>query len=416
MSRERIPPIWILALPWLTFGMLTGFIIVTLPQLLAPQGNSGGRIAIAVAVILSPMFWNFVFAPLIDVGFQRRTYALFFGVLAVAVTALTVIHHAAIGQVEIMMLGAFLSGCMFQSAIGGWVGSLVEKEQDSPLGAWSTIYNICGGGAGILISGSATRNLLPGPAAALIFATFLAPLLVIPWVPTVPPGATRVHESVGRFSRDLVALLKRSDVVVALCLFALPSASFALSNTLGSWSGAFHATPAFVSRISGVGLILGGIVGCALVPLMARRLPLRPLYLAIGCVGALFTLSLLLLPRVSTTFALAFVGETFFSSAAIATGAAVIFEVIGPGNSLAATTYALLIAAMNLPIDYMEFIDARGYDWRGIGGAFVTDALISGSACALLAVVFRRRLLPARRVRSGAQERAAGRQVRGSAD
>ena len=397
MNRQRIPPIWILALPWLTFGMLTGFIIVTLPQLLAPRGVTGGRIAVAVAVILSPMFWNFIFAPLIDVGFKRRTYALVFGVLAVAVTALTVMYPVGIGQVEVMMLGAFLSGCMFQSAIGGWMGSLVEKDQDSPLGAWSTIYNICGGGAGILISGAATRDLPPGPAAALIFATFLAPLLVFPWVPALPPEGSRVHESVGRFKRDLVALLGRSDVVVALCLFALPSASFALSNTLGSWSGTFHAAPAFVSRISGAGLILGGVAGCALVPFAARRLPLRPLYLAIGCVGAVFTLSLLLLPRVSTTFAVAFVGETFFSSAAIATAAAVIFEVIGPGNALAATTYALLIAAMNLPIDYMEFIDARGYDWSGITGAFITDALISGGACVLLAVVFRRRLLPARR-------------------
>ena len=399
-----MPPIWILALPWLTFGMLTGFIIVTLPQLLAPRGVTGGRIAIAVAIILSPMFWNFIFAPLIDVGFKRRTYALFFAGVAVAVTALTVMYPAGLGQVEVMMLGAFLSGCMFQSAIGGWMGSLVEKEQDSSLCAWSTIYNICGGGAGILISGSATRDLSPGPAAALIFATFLAPLVVIPWIPALSPERSRVHESVGRFTRDLVVLLGRSDVIVALCLFALPSASFALSNTLGSWSGAFHAAPAFVSRIRGTGLIFGGVAGCALVPLAAKRLALRPLYLAIGCAGAVFTLSLLLLPRVATTFAVAFVGETFFSSAAIATAAAVIFEVIGPGNALAATTYALLIAAMNLPIDYMEFVDARGYDWSGITGAFITDALVSGSACVLLAVVFRRRLLPVRRAPLPAQK------------
>jgi PAT family beta-lactamase induction signal transducer AmpG len=59
---------------------------------------------------------------------------------------------------------------------------------------------------------------------------------------------------------------------------------------------------------------------------------------------------------------------------------------------------------MNLPIDYMEFIDARGYEWRGITGAFVTDALISGSACVLLAGVFRRRLLPARRAAGVARE------------
>ncbi len=58
MNRDRVPPVWVLALPWLTFGMLTGFIIVTLPQLLVSDGLSNARIAVVVAIVLSPMFWN----------------------------------------------------------------------------------------------------------------------------------------------------------------------------------------------------------------------------------------------------------------------------------------------------------------------------------------------------------------------
>ncbi len=78
-----------------------------------------------------------------------------------------------------------------------------------------------------------------------------------------------------------------------------------------------------------------------------------------------------------------------------ATAFAITFEVIGPGNPLAATTFALLNAAMCLPIDYMQIVDARGYDWRGITGAFLADALISAAACVLLAIVLRRQLFPA---------------------
>lgn len=50
---------------------------------------------------------------------------------------------------------------------------------------------------------------------------------------------------------------------------------------------------------------------------------------------------------------------------------------------------------MNLPIDYMEVADARGYDWHGLTGAFLTDALISAAACILLALALRRQLFPA---------------------
>ncbi len=191
-----------------------------------------------------------------------------------------------------------------------------------------------------------------------------------------------------RFAREVGSLFKNGEVLVALALFALPSGSFALTNALGAWSDSFHAPASLVSLISGLGIILGSIVGCALVPPLARRVSLRPLYLSIGIVGAAFTASMLLAPRVPWTFGLAFVGENFFQAAAVAACMAIIFEVIGPANPLAATIFAVLAAAQSLPVDYMEFVDARGYHSNGITGAFLTDALISGSVCVLLAMGF----------------------------
>ena len=395
VSTQRIPALWILSVPFLTYGMVGGFIIVTLPLMLVPQGVTGGRIAVAVAVVLSPMFWNFVFAPCLDVWFRRRTYALIFGALAAATTAFTVIHHASLVEVETVMGGSFLAVSLFGAAVGGWIGSIVEKEQDSRLGAWCTIYNICGDGIGILISGYATQHLAPTAAAALVFAAFLAPLLVLPMIPAPPPDKVLASESFRRFVREVIVIVKRRETLVALALFVLPSASFALSNTLGGWSGNFHATPSFVSVASGVGLIVGALAGCSLVPPIARKVPLRLLYLAIGLIGAAFTLAVLLLPRISVTYGIAFLGENLFQAAGFATALAIIFELIGPGNPLAATTFALLTAAMNLPIDYMEVIDAQGYDWHGIAGAFLADALVSAAACIVLAIILRRQLFPA---------------------
>jgi PAT family beta-lactamase induction signal transducer AmpG len=366
--------------------MMGGFIVVTLPQMLVAQGIPGDRAAISVAIIFSPLFWSFVLAPILDVGFRRRAYALVFGVAAVTASAVTVIYHAALVEVETVMLIGFLCCCMFQSAVGGWAGSLIEKGRDSVLGAWSGIYSVGGSGVGILVSDYATQHFSRTAAAAFIFAAFLSPLLVFPVIPAPRPAKVPAAASFSRFAREVILLFRNREVLMALALFALPSASFALTNALGSWSESFHATPSLVSVISGVGIILGSIAGCALVPPLAERLPLRPLYLSIGLVGAAFTVGLLFVPHVPWTFGLAFMGENFFQSAAAATALAIIFEVIGPGNPLAATTFALLCAAVDLPIDYMELVDARAYHWHGITGAFLADALISGSACCLLAV------------------------------
>lgn len=385
--------------------MVGGFVVVTLPQMLVAQGIPGDRAAICVAVIFSPVFWSFVLAPILDVRFRRQTYALVFGAAGIAAIAVTVVHHASLGEVETVMLVGFLCSCLFQSACGGWAGSLIGKGHDSVLGAWSGMFSVGGSGVGVLVSGYAVQYFSRTAAAGIICAAFLAPLAVFPLIPAPPPAKVLASTTFSRFAREVISLLRNREVLVALPMFALPSASFALTNTLGAWSDSFHAAPSLVSLISGGGIILGSITGCALVPTLARRVALRPLYLSIGLVGAAFTLGLLLAPRGSATFGLAFVGENFFQSAAAATGLAIIFDVIGPGNPLAATTFALLCAALTLPVDYMEFVDARGYRWDGITGAFLADALISGSACTLLAIVFRRRLF--RRRHTGLKASAA---------
>ena len=372
--------------------MTAGFVIVTLPQMLAEQGLSGSRIPVAVALISSPSFFSFLLAPFLDVRFRRRTYATVFGVLAAAATSWVVLEHSSAAEVETVMFVGFLCLMLFTSAQAGWAGSLIERAQASALGAWGTAYNIAGGGTGILLSGYASERFSPTTAAACLFPLLLAPLLVFPLIPAPAPDAALARESFSRFIREVASLFRRSEVLVALALFILPSGSFALTNVLGGWGKDFHAAAALVSFLGGMGSMLAGIIGCSLMPVLARKLPLRPLYLSIGLLGAAFTLSLLLLPHVPWTYGLAFIGENIWQSAAIATAMAIIFEVIGPGNPLAATIFSVLGASGNLPIFYMELIDGRGFHWLGVDGAFICDAVVSGAACLVLAVVLRRKL------------------------
>ncbi len=61
----------------------------------------------------------------------------------------------------------------------------------------------------------------------------------------------------------------------------------------------------------------------------------------------------------------------------------IVFEVIGPDNPLAATTFSFLTAATNIPVTYMMVADGHGYSARGIAGSFGLDASISIGACFL---------------------------------
>jgi PAT family beta-lactamase induction signal transducer AmpG len=156
---------------------------------------------------------------------------------------------------------------------------------------------------------------------------------------------------------------------------------------LGGLGNDFHAAPRVVSLLGGSGVVVAGICGSLLLPILAKRMSLRPLYLTIGAVGGVFTLGLILLRRTPGSFALALIGENIFQSLAITCSIAIVFEITGRDNPLAATTFAILSAAYAFAIVYMPVVDGWGYGLRGVAGAFAVDAGIGIAACLMMGLL-----------------------------
>jgi PAT family beta-lactamase induction signal transducer AmpG len=395
-GAQAHPPIWVMGLTNALFGMMGGFAVVTLPQLLAAEGIPGGHIAAITATIISPGFWAFVLSPMLDVRLRRRTYALIFGATAALAAAFTVLHHGRVAMVELVMLIGYLSAALYQGAVGGWMGSLISHEEDSRLGTWFSVANIGSSGLIIVAGGSLILHAPRALAAAFTLIAMLVPTVLFLFIPAPLPDKVLASESFGRFGRSILDLLRRREVLIGLALFILPSASFALTNVLGGIGKDYHASATTVSLFAGTGSIVAGLGGSFLVPRLARRIELRRLYLLIGIVGAVFTLAALLLPRAPWTFGVVFTGEIIFQALAFTAAFGIAFQIIGPGNPLAATIFTVLIAALNLPIVYSGMLDGWGYDRGGLAGSFVMDAGVRLVSCILLAIVLRRWLFAPR--------------------
>ena len=154
----------------------------------------------------------------------------------------------------------------------------------------------------------------------------LLPLPIILFVCSPASERRRLHESFSRFGRELMLLPRRSDVRRMFLLLILPCASFALTNTLGGLGADYRASEKLIAAIAGIGVTLAGIFGSLTVPVLSRRAPLLWLYLGIGVVGGLSTLSLLFLPHSPMIFTFAFVAQNIWQSAALATGNALILS------------------------------------------------------------------------------------------
>jgi PAT family beta-lactamase induction signal transducer AmpG len=386
---KRIAPVWLMGLTNATFGMYGGMVAISLPEILAEQHIPEARIAVITAMALSPAFWVFLLSPILDVRFTRRFYSIASTLLAAIFLALGLYNVHRLPYLEAFLTLGFLSASITQNALGGWLSTAIHHNEESRLSAWFNVANIGGGGIIATFTLTLLHRLPLVLAASLLGACLLLPMAIYPFVPITAPDARLARESFAAFFRDVLALVKRREVLIALALFLAPSASFALTNILGGLGNDFHASARVLALSGGVGVAVAGVFGSLIFPLLARRMSLRPLYLAIGIVGASFTLSLLLLPRTPTVFAISLIGENIFQALAFTGSFAIGFETIGQNNPLAATTFSVLSAATNLPVDYMQIIDGRAYSWRGVTGTFLADALIGILACTLLLLMLK---------------------------
>lgn len=374
----------------LSVGLTSGIAFFVMPQALAAQHVSEATISGITAAAMSSNFWPFVFGPMLDIWFSRRLYATIFAVLAsiLVFVAIMNMHHPVVLAVALIVGVAAAMLCT--TALCGWLSTVCHHEDKEKLSAWVNIAVISGTGVTSVLGGELIRHLPVWLAACLLGAAVFLPATMFLFIPSAGPDGRLAGESFAQFGREVLALLGRREVLIALLVLLSPCSSFALTNLLGGLGGDFHASARIVSLAGGVGAFFPGLIGCLLFSIIANRQSLLLLYLANGVLGSLFTLSLILLPHRPSTFTVALIGEYLFQAIAFSTQVGIMFETIGENNPLAATTFTLLSAATYVPITYMMLIDGRGYSIGGIAGSLEIDAVISIASCLLTGLLLYR--------------------------
>ena len=371
----------------LSYGLYGGVVAFAVPQILGDRNFPEAAIAGLTAVAFSPGFWAFLFSPGLDVRFSRRWYAVALAIVASLTLVVAFLNLDHLALLETVLTVGFFAIYLYQSALGGWLSSITSGEEEKTVSVWMTIGNVGGFGAMAICCNQLARHLSPLTVALVLGVSILVPTLAFPFMQAPSPDRRLARESFSQFFADLVTLVKRREVLVAIVLFAAPAGTFSLTNFLGGRGSDFHASPGFVGLVGGIGVSAGGIVGCLVFPALSRLMPLRPLYLSVGFVGALCTFGLMLLPHTPTSYAIVLIAENLFQSLAITTSIAVTFEAIGRGNPLASTTFCFITSAYSVPISYMLYVDAFGFDRGGISGSLAIDALTGTVASALLGLM-----------------------------
>ena len=385
---RRNLPIWLLGLTNAPLGLTGAVGLLIAPQVLASRHVPETTIANVTTLGLVGTFCFFLIAPVLDVQFTRRTYAIAMSILAAIVTFVAVMSFSNVGLLGIWLFLALLTANLNQAAVGGWFGSVLPKGDDAKLGAWFTIANSGGFGITSILGIALVHHQPLWVAASTLAAMNLLPLPIIFWVHPPVGDRSRLHESFGRFGRELLQLPRRTEVRRMFLLLVLPCASFALTNTLGGLGADYGASEKLIAAIAGFGITVAGVLGSLSVPILSRRAPLLSVYLGIGFVGGLSTVSMIALPHTPFVYTAAFVAQNIWQSAALSTGNALILSTISKNDPVASTQFAVLCAAMSAPITYMQWFDGQAYGACGLTGMYLTDGGLDLLACSVMTALF----------------------------
>jgi PAT family beta-lactamase induction signal transducer AmpG len=388
----------VLGLAILCSGSLAGVAGITIPQLLAAHGVPELQIASISGLSFLPGTFNFLLAPILDVGLSRRTYATILALGLAALTALSLNLLGNLGALAVVMFLANICYYLYAPAIAGWFGQLLTREDEPVLGAWMSAAGVAGFGGSSAVAILLLRGLPYEVGVAVICVVGLAPLSLFFFVPHEPTPTLSFRDSFGPVTRNVARIVRDRHIWRMMALFAVPCTTFSLTNTLSGVGRDFHASEAFVGLIGGVGTTLGGVFGALIVPSLAKRIPPMALYIGVGLLGAFFTLGLLVPARTPLLFAVAMVGENVFQSAGFSLVYTLALLSIAKGSPIASTQYALINAASIVPIVYMPMLDGLGYDRGGLAGNLGVDAGLSLVACAMMALLFAKPWLSTLRV------------------
>jgi MFS family permease len=390
-NPRQWPTPWVFSLLILPLGIVVvGFNFTALPLLLAQRGVPVDRIASISSVINLPGVIGFLFAPVVDIKFRRRTW-LALATFGTAVS--TCLYFPLIGtsHLTLMTMLIIVGGLvvfLVAAACGGLIVKLLSESGQSKSAAWMMAGQQGGGALGAAVILWLAARLPIGAVGAWIAILVALPGLLAFTIPEPPPEASPwFHSRLGQIGRELVAVIRAPERRWSTVLLLAPGATGAAQSLLPAVATHYGVGASGVMWMNGVagGLLLAlGSLSGALIPAEWDR---RLTYAAAGLTNAVAAIVLLSSNRpvvylVGTGFYLVTEGLCWARSIAL------MVEIVGADTRDASTLYSVLNAIVTIPLLYMIKLDGLGFSSFGTQGLLWTDAAANVLVFVVVGLVF----------------------------
>jgi len=374
----------------LPLGISVGFKFTPLPFLLAQAGVPVYQIATIASIVHLPAVLAFLWAPLVDCGFRRRTWLLL-GALGTSLglwIALPLIGAVHLKLLTALILAAGVADSLVMAACGGLMVKTLSTAAQAKASAWQQAGQLGGGalgGALVLWLVSRVRPSTIGMVLAILIA--LPALVALTVAEPVPTPSPWFRHRLARIASEIRTLIRSPRRLWGAVLLISPAGTGAALSLLPAIASHYDVGAAGVMWVNGAAggvlLALGALCGTLVPGDWDRRLT----YAGAALTNAFGTLVLIIANRPSIYL----VGTVLYlltNGFVWARFVALLVEVVGPETGDASTFYSALNAAGAIPLLFMIWFDGFGYNKFGTHGLLWTDAAPNLLVFAIVVTVF----------------------------
>jgi len=384
------------------FGLVTGFISVTLGYLLGKAGVKAEGVAALVAVSFIPQTWKFLWAPVADLTLTRKNWyalsAVFSGIGLAALGAIPPVGSS-LPLMSALAFGASLATTFLAMSVESLMAYGTPDAERGRAGGWFQAGNLggfgIGGGAALWIAEHSSQVWLPGATLGVVCVLCCIALVFIqePEKFERPP---RVLGSIVQVVRDISSVVRSRPGFLALLICFLPIGTGAATNLWAAIAADWRAPAGTVALVTGA---LGGVasaIGCLVGGYWCDRMDRKKAYWVFGIVQSACAIAMAISPRTEFVYIAYVMLYAFISGLTYAAFSAVVLEAIGHGA--AATKYNVFASLSNMPIAYMTLVEGWAHTRWGASTMLWTEAGIC-----MAAIVFFMGMQLALRERHGAR-------------
>jgi MFS transporter, PAT family, beta-lactamase induction signal transducer AmpG len=387
-ARKHAPP-WLYGLATLPFGVAAGFAQYAMPRFLDNIGVSHDDQSRYAALCLQPAAFQFLWAPIVDLGPRRKHWLILFsvlGALCFGAALMVDLRRELSWFVWLVVAGETLTG-MTSSCLGGLMATTVPNELRGSASGWANAGNLGGAALGAGVTMWLAAHSRPSVVALITMLMVALPSLSVLFIAEPARVARPFRVIFGGMFRSVGRTLRSRPGFIGVLICISPVGTAAMLNLFSGMGNDYRVPEPQVILITGFlgGLITGvfSLIGGYL----CDRMPRRAAYLASGALTALFAFGMSLLPLTPRSYLIGVTAYLCVAGLCYASFSAMVLEIVGDAEESASTQYTLFTAASNQAIAYTTRLDGLGARRWGVIGMLRTDALANVAGIVFLAFV-----------------------------